>query len=187
MSHRDKRADRRTGPPTDREAGADDTSLDAYPELHPIRLLAVDAAIYTFGIDVEIESDLVVHLEEAVAAALIATYAPIAAIARETTRVADTARAAHLAAAARTAQVMAIQVAEVAATLHTHDDDSAIKVAQAATDAANLVAATVAAGDEGAAAAVRAIALDGCYQVAISAAATAAEQALTKQATGRGR
>ena len=244
MSPREKRERGRTGQPTDLEAGSNRTSLDAYPELHPIRLLAVDAAIYTFAIDVEIESDLVVHLDESVIVALIAAYAPIAAIVRQTTRVADSIRAAQLAAAARNAEAMATQVAEVVATLLARRDASAVRVAQAAADAADRVAAAVAPGGEQAAAfaaaqvatavhdaaaamseeysqaaavvaracadaaarmtdtadvqnavselkvreadaAVRAIALDACYQVAINAANTAAEQALTKQATRR--
>jgi len=131
--------------------------FSAYPELQPIRMLAVDAAIYTFAIDLEAERELVVHLEEIVAEALIAAYAPIGAIARRATRVADGARAAQLAATAQTAQTMAALVAEVAAAVRARGDDSAVKVAQAASDAAELVAAAVEPGGEGAAASAAAL------------------------------
>jgi hypothetical protein len=142
----------RTGQPTDLTAGWDRTEFGAYPDLKPLQSLAVDAAIYTFGIDAEAESDLIVHLEEVVAAALVAAYVPIAVIARQATRVADQARTEQLAATARTAQELATQVAEVAAALRARDDALAVEVAQAASDAADLVAATVAPGGEGAAA-----------------------------------
>ena len=99
--------------PTDLEAGADRTEFDAYPELGPIRVLAVDAVLYTFAVDAETESDLVVHLEQVVTAALVAAYAPIAEIARQASRVADGARAAQLAATARTAEVMAATPAAI--------------------------------------------------------------------------
>lgn len=131
--------------------------FSAYPELQPIRMLAVDAAIYTFAIDTETEHELVVHLEETVAEALIAAYAPIGAIARRATRVADGARAAQLAATAQTAQMMAEVVADVAAAVRARGQDSAEKVAQAASDAADLVAASVPAGGEGAAASAAAL------------------------------
>ena len=127
-----------------------------YPELQSILSLAVDAAVYTFDIDEEADRDLVSYLERAVAEALIAAYAPIAAIARQATRVADGVRAAQLKATAQTAQVMAVRVAEVAAALHARGDASAIRVAQAASDAADLVAASVTPGGEGEAAAAAA-------------------------------
>ena len=149
MSPRERPGQGQTEQPTDRAAGSDRTPFDTYPELHPIRLLAVDAAIYTFAIDAEVESELVVHLEETVATALVAAYAPFAAIARQTTRVADSARDAQLSATAGTAQAMAIRVAEVAAALQTREDASAIEVAQAASAAADRVAAVVAPGGEG--------------------------------------
>jgi hypothetical protein len=114
--------------------------------------LAVDAAIYTFAIDAEADSELVARLGEVVAAALVAAYVPMVAIARQATRAADRARAAQLAATARTAQQLANRVAEIAAALHARDDASAVKVAQAASDAAKLVAGTVAPGGEEAAA-----------------------------------
>ncbi len=137
---------------TEPASGLDRIDLGGYPELQPILLLAVDAAVFTFDIDEEVDRDLVVYLEQAVAAALISAYAPIAAIARQATRVADRARAAQLEATAQTAQVMAIRVAEVAAALHARGDASAMKVAQAASDAADLVAASVTPGGERAAA-----------------------------------
>ncbi len=102
---------------TDLDMGSDRNAFDAYPELGSIRLLAVDAAIYTFAIDVETEGDLVVYLQQVAAAALVAAYAPIAEVARQASRVADGARAVQLAATARTAEVMAAGVAEVAAAL----------------------------------------------------------------------
>ena len=131
--------------------------FSAYPELQPIRMLAVDAAVYTFAIDLETEHELVIHLEEMVADALIAAYAPIGAIARRATRVANGARDAQLAATAQTAQMMAAVVAEVAAAVRARGDDSAVKVAQAASDAADLVAASVEPGGEGAAASAAAL------------------------------
>ena len=139
----------RTDQPDNLETGADRTEFADYPELDPIRLLAVDAAIYTFAIDADTESELVVHIEEVVASALVAAYAPIAEIARQTTRYADRARAEQLAASARTAQVMAIRVAEVAAALRARGDASAMNVAQAASEAADRVAAKVPLGGEG--------------------------------------
>ena len=144
----------RTDQPDNLETGADRTEFADYPELDPIRLLAVDAAIYTFAIDADTESELVGHLEEVVAAALIAAYAPIAEIARQTTRFADSARVAQLAASARTAHVMAIRVAEVATALQARGDDSANRVAKAASDVADRVAAKVVPGGEGSAAAL---------------------------------
>ena len=137
---------------TDLDAGSDRTEFDAFPELGSIRLLAVDAAICTFAIDAEAEGELVVYLQQVVAAALVAAYAPIAEVARKASRVADGARAAQLAATALTAEVMAMRVAEVAAVLQARDDASATRTAQAASDAAGLMAASVAPGGEGAAA-----------------------------------
>ena len=125
------------------------TDFDAYPELQPIRVWGVDAAIYAFGI--RNETDLLKHLEEAVGAALVLAYAPIASIARETARNADRARATQLAQSARIAEKMAIRVAEVAAALQASGDASATKVAQVATDAADRVAASVIPGGEAAA------------------------------------
>ena len=136
----------------DLEPGSDRTEFNAYPELEQIRLLAVEAAIYTFAIDPETETELVVHLQDVVAAALVEAYAPIAEIARQASTVAAGARAARLDATARTAEMMAVHVAEVAAALHARNEASAIRTAQTASDAADLVAASVAADGEGAAA-----------------------------------
>ena len=148
MSPRESPTQGQAAHPTDLEVGSEGTEFDAYPELGPIRVLAVDAVLYTFAIDAETESDLVVHLEQVVTAALVAAYAPIAEIARQASRVADGARAAQLAATARTAEVMAAQVAEVAAALHARGDAAAIRMAQAASDAADLMAASVTPGGE---------------------------------------
>ena len=49
---------------TEPASGSVRIDLSGYPELQPILLLAVDAAIFTFAIDAEAERDLVVHLEE---------------------------------------------------------------------------------------------------------------------------
>lgn len=135
--------------PRDAASRSARTNFDAYPELQPIRTWGVDAAIYEFGI--EDDADLVDHLNEAVGAALVLAYAPIASIARQTKRVADRAQSAHLAHTARTSEKTAIGVADAAAALQVIEEATASKVAQVASDAAELVAASVIRGGEAAA------------------------------------
>jgi hypothetical protein len=135
--------------PTDRISRSRRTDFDAYPELEPIRLWGVNAAIYGFGI--KDETDLVDQLDEVVITALVLAYAPIASIARETRRVTDRARAAQLIESARMAGMLAMRVADVAAALQASGESAATKVAQAATEAADLVAASVVPGGEAAA------------------------------------
>lgn len=123
-----------------------------YPELQPILEQAINATIHTFEIDEEADRDLIQKLQDAVAADLIAAYAPIADIATRTARIAGRSRAAKLLAAARTAQVMAERVAEAAAALQARGEASAKSMALAASDAANRMAASVVPGGEDAAA-----------------------------------
>lgn len=122
-------------------------NLDLYPELTPVIALAVDAVIYTFGIDEEADAALVAHLERVTVAKTLPIYAPMAAIAAQAGRGALRSRDARAAAVARAAEAMAACVAEVAAVLQLRDEAHAQAVARDASDAAQLVAASLRDGD----------------------------------------
>jgi len=126
--------------------------LAQYPELSSILEQAVDATVYTFEIDEDVDQDLIHDLEDAIAVDLIAVYAPIVATAIQTAKTVEYSRATRLLATARTAQVMAERVAEAAAALQSRGDESANTAALAASNAAYRLAASVVTGGEAAAA-----------------------------------
>ena len=150
MNLRQQTVSGQTEQPIDLKAEPDRTKSTAILS-SPIRMLAVDAAIYTFAIDAGTERELVAHLEEAVAAALVAAYAPIAEIARQTTRVADSARAVACGDGSDGSGDGDSGRGRRRA-LQARGNASAVDVAKAATDAADRVAAAVPRRDEGAAA-----------------------------------
>lgn len=164
-----------TGPATSATHG----QLEDYPELTPVLSLAVDAVVYTFDLDEEVDPDLVAHLERVATAATLDAYAPIVATAAKVGRAAERARAARVAAVAQAAEVMAVRVAEVAAALQAHGDASATRSASSASKAAKLVAGSVVPGNETAAASAAAQIRQAVHDAAATKAAERARAAAT--------
>jgi len=92
---------------------------DAYPELEPVVSLAVETVAQAFDITDERDPALLSRLEATVAEGTVEAYAPLASTADVLARADSQAREARSAAVARSADLMATEVADTAAALRT--------------------------------------------------------------------
>lgn len=107
--------------------GAD--GVDSYPELEPVVSLAVDTVAQAFDITDDRDPALLSQLEATVTEGTVEAYAPMASTADVLARSDRQARDVRSAAAARSADLMAVEVADTAAALRTKNETTVAQLA----------------------------------------------------------